>query len=180
MKHHEMKQLLPEVFKRTDHPGSPLYTMLEILETLTEPIEDKIKDLPLYFNPYTTPEKFLTFLAGWVDLDRYFIPFYYQSIAKPEYLQMINSSQLRELIVAATHLSKIRGTALGLQSFLEIATGIMGFEIGKERSAKGEPLPFHIKITAPGVAKIYHPLIERIIEQEKPAYVTYTLIYKNQ
>lgn len=180
MKHREMIQLLPEVFKRTDITGSPLYGLLEVIETFTEPIEKKLKDLPQYFNPYTTPEIFLTFLAGWVDLDRFFIPYYYQSVAKPEYLQMINSAQLRELIVAATYLSKIRGTAHGLQSFLEIATGIKGFEIGGENSVKGEPLPFHIKVTAPGVAKIYHPLIGRIIEQEKPAYVTYTLIYKNQ
>ncbi|MER0204870.1 MAG: hypothetical protein DU480_13695 [Nitrosomonas sp.] len=181
MKHHEIKQLLPEVLKRTDQAGSPLYGILEVMEILTEPIENSLNNLPRYFNPYTTPEEFLPFLAGWVDLDRFFIPFHYQSTTMPEYLQTIESDRLRELIVTATQLSKLRGTTSGLQSFLEIATGLNGFEVEEMVSDnKIDPIPFHIRINAPKAAKIYHSLIERIIEQEKPAYVTYTLVYKLQ
>lgn len=182
MKHREIKQLLPEVFKRTDQPGSSLHGLLAAMEALTEPAEEILQHLPLYFNPYNTPEKFLPFLAGWVDLDRFFSNPNNQSIIDASnFLQEFDSGRLRELIVAAIQLSKLRGTAKGLQSFLEIATGFKGFEIEETIShEKTGALPFHIKISAPKAAQIHSLLIERIIEQEKPAYVTYNLVFNLQ
>ena len=67
MKHLEIKQLLPEVFQRTDHKDSPLYALLKVMESMTEPAEEVLQQIPDYFNPYTTPERFLPLLASWVD-----------------------------------------------------------------------------------------------------------------
>lgn len=42
----------------------------------------------------------------------------------------------------------------------------------------GRPVPFHIRVRAPAEAAPHRALIARIIEQEKPAYVTYELEFK--
>lgn len=181
MKHQEIKQLLPETFQRTDQADSPLYGLLEVMEALVEPTEDILRQLAFYFNPYTTPEKFLPFLASWVDLDRFFPSFHNPSLPDLDSLQDLGTGRLRELIVAAPQLSKLRGTATGLQLFLETATGLTGFEIDENILPEdNDVLPFHIKISAPKSAQQHLALIERIIEQEKPAYVTYSLEFGSQ
>jgi hypothetical protein len=40
------------------------------------------------------------------------------------------------------------------------------------------PRPFFIVVRAPAEARRHQALIERIVEQEKPAYVTYQLIFR--
>ena len=39
----------------------------------------------------------------------------------------------------------------------------------------GRPRPFHVRIVAPAAALPHRALVERIIESEKPAHVTYDL-----
>ncbi|MFW5443975.1 MAG: phage tail protein [Methylococcaceae bacterium] len=181
MKHQEIKQLLPEVFQRTDHQGSPLYGLLKVMEAQTEPAEQILQQIPDYFNPYITPEKYLPFLASWVDLDRFFPSFKNQALADNSALQTLGYGRLRELIVAAPQLSKLRGTAAGLQLFLETACGEKGFKIDENMmSENGDIIPFFIQVTAPETAEQHSILIERIIEQEKPAYVTYKLAFSPQ
>ena len=181
MKHQDIKQLLPEVFQRADTTGSPIFALLEAMETLTEPDEEILRQVSIYFNPYATLEKFLPFLASWVDLDRFFPSLQDQMIANSDSIQAPGTGRLRELIAAATQLSKLRGTAAGLQLFLETATGLKGFEIDENVLPEySDVLPFHIKIRAPFAAKKHNALIERIIEQEKPAYVTYNLEFSPQ
>jgi phage tail-like protein len=176
MKHQELKQLLPEIFQRTDQPGSPLYGLLQAMEILSEPAETTLRQLPEYFDPYTAPENFLPFLASWVDLDRFFSSTPDSAVIETELLQLLDSGRLRELIVAATRLSKLRGTAAGLKLFLETATGVKGFTINENvLQENNDVIPFHIKITAPKTAQRYQVLIERIIEQEKPVYVMHYL-----
>ena len=69
---------------------------------------------------------------------------------------------------------------MGLQLFLETASGEKGFKINENVvSENGDAIPFHIQITAPEATKKYETLIERIIEQEKPAYVTYNLKFSS-
>lgn len=181
MKHQDIKQLLPEVFQRADTTDSPIYALLEAMETLTEPAEEILRQVSVYFNPYATPEKFLPFLASWVDLDRFFPSFQDEIIADSDSIRALGTGRIRELIATATQLSKVRGTAAGLQLFLETATGLKGFEIDENvLPENSDVLPFHIKISAPYAAKKQSALIERIIEQEKPAYVTYNLEFSPQ
>jgi phage tail-like protein len=181
MKREEIESLLPQVFQRTLRPGSPLNALLEVMEMLHTPAETVLSKLESYFNAYSTPDIFVPYLAGWVDLDRFY-PFY---SAQPEDLQQSTdpissgTGQLRELIAAAAYLSQWRGTAKGLKLFLETATGMKGFELVENVDSKESRLrPFHICITAPADAKEHVALIERIVEQEKPAYVTYELKFK--
>jgi hypothetical protein len=87
---------------------------------------------------------------------------------------------LRELIANAPLLSKWRGTSYGLQLFLEVATGMRGFEINETvRGTNGLPRPFHIRVLALPEAEVYRVLIERIIRLEKPAHVTYELVFES-
>jgi phage tail-like protein len=141
------------------------------MEALTEPAEQILMQIHSNINPYNTPDTFLPFLACWVDLDRFFPAF--QQAGE---VTGFESGRLRELILASAQLSKLRGTKSGLKQFLEIATGQQGFVIEENlRLPNNETLPFHIQVNAPATAMKHQALIERIIEQEKPAYVTHTL-----
>jgi phage tail-like protein len=183
MKHEEIKSLMPQVFRQTMRPGRPLNVLLEVMELLHAPAEDVLAHLETYFNAYSTPDIFVPYLACWVDLDRFF-PFY---SAQPMDIQRAvdpissGTGQLRELIAAAAYLSQWRGTAKGLKLFLETATGMNGFELMENvADENGNPRPFHICIVAPPDAERHIALIERIVIQEKPAYVSYELKFKQE
>lgn len=178
MKREEIESLLPRLFQRTIRSGSPLNALLEVMELFHAPTEAVLTQLETYFNAYSTPDIFVPYLACWVNLDRFY-PFY---SSHPEELQRSvdpissGTGQLRELIAAAAYLSHWRGTAKGLKLFLEIATGINGFELLENVDDKdGNPQPFHIRIILPPEAERHIVLIERIVKQEKPAYVSYEL-----
>jgi hypothetical protein len=83
--------------------------------------------------------------------------------------------RLRELVASAAYLSRWRGTAKGLQRFLRTATGENDFEI-KENVDR--PKLFHLVVIAPGPIRPHQGLIKRIVESEKPAYVTYELVIR--
>jgi hypothetical protein len=203
MKRNEIEQLLPEIFRRTVRPGNPLFTLLEVMETLHAPSEQVLAELDLYFDPYRTPDHFVPYLARWVDLNRFLseLPAPERegetgTAAVPSLLDQPPSllgqlpsllgqvpfpaglGRLRELIAAAAYLSKWRGTARGLLHFLETAVGQEGFEIDEAvPGPDGRPRPFHLMIKAPADAERYRALLERIVEMEKPAYVTYELVF---
>ena len=181
MKREEIDRLLPQVIRQTMSSGTPLNALLEVMELLHAPAEDVLGQLETYFNAYSTPDIFVPYLASWVDLDRFY-PFYGN---QPRELQhtvdpiSTGTGQLRELIAAAAYLSQWRGTAKGLKLFLETATGMNGFELVENvEDAGGNPRPFHIRILAPPDAQPHVAMIERIVEQEKPAYVSYDLEFK--
>ena len=180
MKRDEIARLLPEVFQRTVTPGSPLLALLAVMEALPDPAEAALANLEDYFDPYQAPDAFAAYLAGWVDLDRLFSH-------APQRLDEDTTAalfppglgRLRELIAAAAYLSHWRGTTRGLIGFLETATGVPGFAITESPpDADGRPRPFHILVEAPQETAVYQPLLERIIEAEKPVYVTYELAFR--
>lgn len=180
MKREEIARLLPEVFQRTVTPGSPLAALLAVMEALPAPAEAALANLEDYFDPYQAPDAFAAYLAGWVDLDRLFS----QTPARLDdetatTLFPPGLGRLRELIAAAAYLSRWRGTSRGLIGFLETATGIPGFTITESPPGEdGQPRPFHILVEAPRETAVYQPLLERIIQAEKPVYVTYELVFK--
>src|SRR5215208_7142386 len=80
--------------------------------------------------------------------------------------------RLREVVAIAAHLSNWRGTAYGLISLLEAATGVSGFRIDDDlRDERGRARPFRIRVHAPAAAEPHRALIRRIVEHEKPAHV---------
>jgi len=178
MKQSEIKRLLPSVFQRAVRPDNPLSALLEVMETLHQPTEETLGHIEGWFNPYSTPDRFVPFLARWIDLDRFFPALSFAPSRGGAVVPPISTGmgRLRELISAAAHLSQWRGTATGLKRFLEIATGADGFTLEEQvPGPDGLPLPFHIRVRAPQTVLVHRALIERIIEQEKPAYVTYEL-----
>ncbi len=178
MNYEEIEVLLPGIIQRTILPGGPLDTLLRIMETLHAPVENILENLDNWFNPYQTPEPFVPYLARWVDLERLLTD-------TPEgYTHILpafpgGTGRLRELIATAAFLSKWRGTARGLLHFLEIATGISGFTVEETLTdAQGHPRPFHIRVRAPAAARPHQTLLARIIEMEKPVYVTWELTFE--
>lgn len=161
MKSAEIARLLPGVFQRTVRAGSPLAALLAAMEALHAPSEAVLSELDALFDPRRAPERFVPFLARWVDLD---LPV------------TTGLGRLRELVAAGVELSRWRGTARGLLLFLSTATGRRDFELDERVSgADGRPRPFHIRVRAPGELAPHRTMLERIIEMEKPAYVTYEL-----
>ncbi|HEY0752989.1 MAG TPA: phage tail protein [Ktedonobacteraceae bacterium] len=176
MKQNELERLLPRIFQRTIMPETPLFALLKIMEALPAADEAILDQLDAYFNPYLTPDTFVPFLARWVDLER-LLPEPIDQLV-PEDLPSLPSGmgRLRELVAAATFLAQWRGTAKGLLRFLETATGIQGFSIEEQVvDSDGRLKPFHIRVRIPSQAEPYLALVERIVESEKPAYVTYEL-----
>lgn len=180
MKRTEIEQLLPGVFQRTVQPGTPLFALLEVMEALPAPDEAVLDQLDAFFDPYRAPVAFIPFLASWVDLERLLLqgPEDFSNQASDEAPPPLQSGvgRLRELVAAATYLAQWRGTARGLLRFLETATGVRGFRIEEQvPGPDGRLRPFHIRVYMPEEVVVYRVMVERIIESEKPAYVTYEL-----
>jgi len=148
------------------------------MEALHQPDEEIIEQIDSICDPFRTPERFVVFLARWVDLERIFAP-HHESAGPEESPISTGLGRLRELTRTAATLARWRGTRRGLILFLETATGIPGFNIDdRVVTAEGALTPFHIRVTAPKAAEPHRPLLERIIEVERPAYVTWELVFK--
>jgi phage tail-like protein len=176
MKQREIEWLLPGVFQRAVHPGNPLDALLAVMEELHASDEDILDRLDTYFDPYRAPDAFVPYLAYWVDLARFLPADIDEALASSAPLWPPGLGRLRELIAASADLSRWRGTAAGLVRFLETATGVQGFRIDEQPIGTDDlPQPFHITVYAPLASQVYEPLLRRIINQEKPAYVSYEL-----
>ena len=176
MKQNKIAQLLPAIFQQTIQPGTPLHALLGIMEALPEQDEAVLERLETFFNPYQTPADFVPFLASWVDMEWILLEHAQEFSALTPPLPS-GIGRLRELVASATFLAQWRGTARGLLSFLETASGVQGFAIDERvPGPDGRPRAFHIAVQVPPAAAIYQTLLRRIIEAEKPAYITYDLI----
>jgi len=178
MKPEAIKRLLPDVVQRACHEKSPLHTLIEIMSALHEPTERIRRELFAVFDPRRTPDRFVPYLARWVDLPRLLDGSEHRGAgaapsAAPSTTR-IELGQLRELIASAVEISQWRGTTRGMVLFLETATGVPGFEIEEAVVPPGEsqPRPFHIRVRIPTAAAEQRVVIENIIQREKPAYVT--------
>jgi len=138
------------------------------MERLHERTEEQLVHIETVFDPRQTEPKFVPFLAYWVNLDVLLKKLASGREIGPNPLPS-GFGNLRELIASAAELAKWRGTRKGLKQFLEIATGIPGFEIVEQRG-------FHIKVQVPESASPFEFVIRSIVELEKPANITYELV----
>lgn len=183
MRSREIEQLLPWVFRRAAGEGSVLHGLLAAMESLHAPDEAALAALDTLFDPRRTPTRFVPFLARWVDLDWLFeAPASGRARASQAGLPSgAGSARLRELVAAAAYLSQWRGSARGLLLFLEIATGLSGFSLDEDvPGPDGRPRPFHMRVRGPAAAAAQRALVARIVEFEKPAHVTYELLFEPQ
>ncbi|MCR2792306.1 phage tail protein [Microbacterium sp. zg.Y625] len=170
MRSDRIARLLPEVYQRTIGVGTPIASLLEVMSQLHEPVEETLRRLPEYFDPQRTPDRFVPFLARWVDLDRWLDDAQGQFDA--------GSGRLRQVVAAAARLSRLRGTAQGLREALEWATGVAGVRIDEEvTDGAGRPRPFHVVVSLPAAAAAHQVLVRRIVQQEKPAHVTAEIVF---
>jgi phage tail-like protein len=170
----EISRLLPLVFQRTLKTASPLAAVLDVMEVMHAPSEQILRDIDSIFDPIRTRPEFVPLLARWVDLawtfDRHTLD---PALHGEEEPLSTGLGRLRELVAAAPHLAQWRGTRVGLIRFLETATGLAGFEIDDASGLEAGRRAFHIIVRAPRAAEHHRALIRRIIDVEKPAYVTY-------
>lgn len=180
MKKEQIKRLLPLVYQRAVQPGNPLFAILDVMEMMHAPSESALDRLEVNFDPYRAPDAFVPYLASWVDLE---VLLDVPRTGSPSSTPSLSTGlgRLRELTRAAVTLSQWRGTRKGLCLFLETATGKKGFEIDEQVAGPdGKIKPFHLRITAPSELAEHRILIQRIVELEKPAYVTYELVFGSQ
>jgi phage tail-like protein len=156
-------------------PDGPLLAVLKVMEALHAPSEAILQRLDAVFDPRRTHGDFVPVLAHWVDLQDLVIdPRPGMRGRRARRWSAIETARLRELVANAARLSKWRGTAKGLRMLLEITTGETGFEIEEQvLGADRQPKPFHFRVRIPKTLARQTAMIERIIELEKPAHVTY-------
>jgi hypothetical protein len=150
------------------------------MEALRAPSEVILSDLAPCFNPLTTSDAMVEYLAHWVDLSWVLDQSSQDALESGRSSEPFSSGigRLRELVAASASLARERGTRDGIVRFLEIATGTKGFRIAEEvRDSRGGIVPFHVRIQAPPGVGAHRRLIQRIIEMEKPAHVTYELTF---
>ena len=175
MNREQLEKLLPPIFRRTCAQGSPLAAILEVMAGLLDPVYAVLDQSEIYFSAQHAPLGFVPFLAGWVDLE-VLQEAVFEGRALPASQFPTGAGRLRDLTEQAAHLSRWRGTGKGLQQFLEVATGVKGFEFREQiPDANGKPIPFHFELTAPASLQPYTALVKAVVELEKPAYVTYEL-----
>jgi phage tail-like protein len=177
MKKEQIKKLLPAVLQGGVQPGSPMLAILDIMELLHGPSENALANLDANFDPYRASDEFVPYLASWLDLEVLLKSPRAESESSA-YTSFVDLGRLRELIAAAANLSHWRGTGKGLLLFLETATGENGFEVNeKVVGANGKAIPFHMRVVVPKSLSEQRILIERIVDLEKPAYVTREIVF---
>jgi hypothetical protein len=177
MQRDRIARLLPEVM-RPDAPeenAGPLGALLGVMEALHAPVETLLGQLGHYVDPLTAEPPFVQMLAAWLDLDRYLhLRGARRSSGAGHYPAGLH--QLRFLALEAAALSRRRGTADALVQTLELATGRTGFAVTTAKpDASVAVRPFHIDVQAPALSGAMRELVQRIIEDERPAHATYEL-----
>lgn len=181
MNQSDIESLLPENFRRTLVPGSPLSALLQVMEDLHAPVERALANPAGLLSAYEAPVPFVFLLAGFMDIER-FLPQGRATERSPA--APIEPSpgigRLREWIRGAPEMSRWRGTARGLTLMLETATGLQPYRVLENvLDETGLPRPFHIRIVAPAGALPHRSLIDAILEQEKPVFVTHELCFES-
>jgi len=145
---------LPAVFAENDFLGRYLL----IFEAIWESLEQRQDHIEMYFDPRTCPEAFLPWLAGWFDFKTGF--------HWPE-------ARTRDLVEQVSDLYRFRGTAYGLAKMLEVWTGATP-QITQDPN---QPFVFHVRIKHSQEAdgQIDRAMVERLLNEHKPAAAGYTL-----
>jgi phage tail-like protein len=146
-----------------------------IVERILSTIERTIDNVPHYFDPATTPEELLPWLAGWVGL---------------ELDQNAPLIKRRRALSRAAGLYRWQGTRRALREQLAEYTGqrplivenFDGLRLGNDamlgvNTVLGQACPHSMTITAltDDVQEVDEGVVRRIVEGEKPVHVGYSL-----
>lgn len=171
----ELRALLPEILQRTARAGTPLDALLQVMAALPERDVRILAGLDAYFDPWRSPDRFVPYLAGWVDLG--WLPVRGVDAASGPGDAGIEVGRLRDLVQRAPRLAQARGTAEGLALFLRTATGATDIRVLDSGAAGGGVArPFHLRVEVPRAAAAQRALIELIVRTEKPAHLTHEVV----
>src|SRR5215471_4269593 len=106
MKRREIERLLPAVFQEAVHEGTPIFAILEVMEALHAPSEEILASIDAFFNPYRAPDRFIPFLARWMDLDWLLVEPAGDDAAAPSQPLPSGLGRLRELVTSAADLAR--------------------------------------------------------------------------
>jgi hypothetical protein len=188
MKSNEIARLLPGIFQQTGKPGNPLSALLDVMEHLSAIPDQTLEHVEAYFNPYRTEACFVPFLARWVDLEWLLVQSSGERLQTDPAERLKTEAatfpsglgRLRELVAASACLAQKSGTKEGMEKFLETATGVPGFHILENVSCEdGKARPFHLCVRAPRASLPYEAMIKRIVEFEKPVYMTFEIVFES-
>jgi phage tail-like protein len=171
MRRQAIERLLPAVYQRTAGPDSVLGAVLEVMEQMHAPDEERLETVDDLFSPYRTPDRFVAFLAGWVALDPFVAPGSASGLANGHAGGLAASvpvGRLRDLVATGAEMAQWRGTGTGLIAMIESALGIRGVQV-QEPPGRA----FHIVVRVPAAAAGQLDLVRRVTEAVKPAATTY-------
>jgi phage tail-like protein len=170
-------EYLPALYRDDEFMGQ----FLLIFESIFKPIENAVDHLPLYFDPWLTPDSILPWLASWVGL-----------ALDPTWPE----EKRRELVRSAAELYRWRGTRKGLREYLQIYTGkvpeisehISGMRLDEETKlgintqlgSSGEGHHFTVTLELDDSKEIDPNTVRTIIDAQKPAHTVYTLQIKRK
>jgi phage tail-like protein len=170
----DLHRLLPEIIRRTAQDRTPLDALLRTMAALPVRDEKILGQLDAYFDAYRAPDRFVPFLAAWVDLG--WLPVHELEPATGGVHGAVEVHRLRDLIAVAPRLAQLRGTGAGLALFLATATGVAGIRVHDSGSDAAVQRPFHLRVEVPSAAARQRALIDLIVRMEKPAHVTYEVV----
>lgn len=174
---------LPIVYQEVDY----IQRFINIFEQAFEPVVNSYISMWAHLDPLTAPQALLPFLAHWVDW----------SIDA-----QLDLTHQRRLIRRAVEIYRCRGTRKGLRFYLHLYTGLpLDEHIEREEDKSisiteplgqgcvfglayigedaviggGKPYHFDVCLRAQSHNPIDEQLVRRIIEQEKPAFCSYSL-----
>lgn len=179
---------LPTVYQEVDY----IHRFIQIFEQAFDPVVNSFTSMWAHLDPLTAPQAMLPFLAHWVDW----------SIDVE-----LDLTYQRRLIKRAVEIYRYRGTRKGLRFYLHLYTGLpLDEHIEREEDKSicitepfgqgcvfglahigedafiggGKPYHFDVRLRAQPNSPIDEQLIRRIIDQEKPAFCSYSLCIETE
>ena len=169
---------LPSLYDRSNVGDTFLDRYLALFQSLYDDLGHTIHEIPVLLDPETTDEHALGWLASWLGIRN---------------TNIWTVEQLRYLITHASEMYRRRGTKKGLCDFIELYTGESPFIVEQhtiEKFAGNEPLymllrnlygsdPYTLTILVSASClptKKEFSDLQRIIEDVKPAWMSYRLI----
>ena len=152
------RSLLPSVYQAAirARPDGPLPVLLKCMDSMLAPVEREIEGFDALLDPHRTRREFLPMLGSWL-----------ASGSREQDALPPN----RAWVADTVDLAQRRGTADGLLRTLALATGMAGFSLEEQAER------FHVSIRAPSAARGLGDALRRLIEQQRPAHITFDLSF---